>query len=104
MSDAGNYPQTSNDSARRWQRAKQIFSEAIEGAPENRSQILDRECGADAELRAEVESLIESYESAADLLEPRPAPPDSPTLKISTPHVPRSLGAKQGDARRVSGG
>src|SRR5229473_2037399 len=51
-------------STERWERTKQILEEALRIAPERRQAYLDSACGADAELRAEVESLISSHEEA----------------------------------------
>jgi eukaryotic-like serine/threonine-protein kinase len=48
----------------RWERTKQILDEALRLAPERRHLYLDEACGADHELRAEVESLIKSDEEA----------------------------------------
>jgi eukaryotic-like serine/threonine-protein kinase len=51
-------------STERWERTKQILEEALRFAPDSRPSYLDLACGADAELRAEVESLITSHEEA----------------------------------------
>lgn len=48
----------------RWQRTKEILDEALRLAPGQRATYLTSTCGQDAELRAEVESLIASYEEA----------------------------------------
>jgi len=48
----------------RWERAKQLLEEALRLAPEQRRAYLDSNCRDDRELRAEVESLIASYEEA----------------------------------------
>jgi serine/threonine protein kinase/Tol biopolymer transport system component len=48
----------------RWERTKQILEEALRLAPEQRQSYLDVACGTDVELRAEVESLIESHRAA----------------------------------------
>ncbi len=48
-------------STERWERTKQILEEALRIAPEHRPAYLDLVCGADSELRAEVESLIASH-------------------------------------------
>ena len=50
----------------RWQRVNQVFLEAIEREAEARTEFLAESCGDDTELIAEVESLIESHESADD--------------------------------------
>ena len=51
-------------STARWERTKQILEEALRIAPEQRPAYLDLVCGADGELRAEVESLIASHVEA----------------------------------------
>jgi serine/threonine protein kinase/tetratricopeptide (TPR) repeat protein len=51
-------------SSERWERAKQILEEALHLAPEQRPAYLASSCGEDVEMRAEVESLIASYEEA----------------------------------------
>ena len=40
----------------------EIFNDALELPADERAQFLDRECGADAELRDEVESLLSSHD------------------------------------------
>jgi len=47
-----------------WQRTKQIVEEALRFAADQRQTYLDLACGTDRALRAEVESLIASYEAA----------------------------------------
>ena len=51
-------------STEQWERTKQILVEALQLAPERRPSYLHRACGEDAELRAEVESLIAAHEAA----------------------------------------
>ena len=46
----------------RWRQIKQIFQAAAELPPEERSAYVQRACGGDGELRAEVESLLHSEE------------------------------------------
>src|SRR5262249_9853578 len=46
-----------------------IFLAAVEKAPADRAAYLDAACGADAELRAQVEGLLRSHEEAGNLLE-----------------------------------
>src|ERR1700746_1136965 len=42
----------------RWLEVKRIFEAALEVEPEERAAFLDRTCGEDQELRAEVEALL----------------------------------------------
>src|SRR5258708_9655662 len=51
-------------STERWERTKQILEEALRLAPDRRQSYLNLACGADGEVRAEVESLIVSHEEA----------------------------------------
>ena len=51
-------------SSERWERTKQILEEALRLASEQRAAYLQSACGADHELRSEVESLISSHEAA----------------------------------------
>ena len=56
-------------SAETWQRVKEIFDAAVELPPGERAAFLDRVCGGDAALRAEVESLVLSDEQAKTFIE-----------------------------------
>jgi hypothetical protein len=49
----------------RWSRIEAVFGEAVELAPAEQQVFLDRECGGDLELRAEVASLLESANAGA---------------------------------------
>jgi serine/threonine protein kinase/tetratricopeptide (TPR) repeat protein len=51
-------------SSERWELTKEILEQALHLAPEQRQTYLDSACGADAELHAEVESLIAHHEEA----------------------------------------
>ena len=78
--------------AERWERTKQILEEALRLDFDQRAAYLERVCGADRELRSEVESLIASHEAAgsqflavaaADLLLPSPdRSPEAPRHQI----------------------
>jgi hypothetical protein len=46
-----------------------IFLAAVEKAPADRAVYLDAACGADTELRAQVEALLRSHEEAGSMLE-----------------------------------
>ena len=52
----------------RWQQIDEVFQEAVELPVEQRRAFLDRVCGADPELRHEVECLLQSDEQAQDKL------------------------------------
>ncbi|HVJ81881.1 MAG TPA: hypothetical protein VNC50_12510, partial [Planctomycetia bacterium] len=51
-------------------RAKEIFLAAVELPPEERSAFLDRECGADAELRARVMELLAGNQDSTAITAP----------------------------------
>src|SRR6202049_658852 len=51
-------------SSERWERTKEILEQALCLAPEARQAYLESACGADADLRMEVESLIVAHEEA----------------------------------------
>ena len=53
----------------RWQQVKHIFNAAIEQEPKFRPAFLAEACGADAELRSEVESLISSHEEGGSFID-----------------------------------
>ena len=69
-------------STERRERTKQILEEALRIAPEQRPAYLDLVCGADSELRAEVESLIASHEEAGSQFLGAAAPE---VLQLATP-------------------
>jgi serine/threonine protein kinase/Tol biopolymer transport system component len=52
----------------RWQKAKTIFSEALEKPAAERQEFLDRTCGADAELRVQVDELLLAHTNAGEFL------------------------------------
>ena len=53
----------------RWARITDLMNAALERDPAERAAYLDSECGVDAELRAEVESLLASHQQAGRFLE-----------------------------------
>src|SRR5579864_1944659 len=57
----------------KWDQVKELFTMALERAPEERSVFLRRACGDDDSLRAEVESLLSSFDGATTFLEDCPA-------------------------------
>lgn len=52
-----------------WNRAKRIFADAIKVAPADRLSFLDKACSDDAEMRREVESLLNSLDDAGNFME-----------------------------------
>jgi non-specific serine/threonine protein kinase/serine/threonine-protein kinase len=57
------------DSDSRWIRIKDLFSEAIELAPESRAEWIARTCADDISLRRELEALIQSHDQAGGFME-----------------------------------
>lgn len=49
------------EKTRQWDRIKDVFDRALARPPEERSAFLGSACGADTELRAEVESLLDAF-------------------------------------------
>jgi len=75
----------------KWDRVKELFALALERDPEERSSFLREACAGDDSLRAEVESLLSSFDSASAFLE------DSPVNDIVATQsggiAPKRLGA-----------
>ena len=66
----------------RWHRLKSVFQAALDEDETRRSAFLDAECGADTDLRRQVEVLLSSYQQAPSFLE-TPAMgrlPDAPSV------------------------
>ncbi len=55
--------------AERWQKIKSLFEAAQALAPNERESFLEKTCAADADLRREVEILLESFEESDDFME-----------------------------------
>ncbi len=54
--------------AERWQKIKGLFDAALELAPAKREKFLNNACGADAELRREVENLLASSDNVGSFM------------------------------------
>jgi len=52
-----------------WERVEAILDLALDAPPEERSAVLDRECGIDEALRRQVERLLKAADGADDFLE-----------------------------------
>ena len=59
----------SNLVAEHWRRMENIFHLALQHDAGGRAAFLRHECGADKELRAELEELLAAHESTEDFLE-----------------------------------
>src|SRR6185436_3471104 len=66
-----------------------VFAEALQLSAGERSDYLQRACGADKELRQRVERLLKAHDQAGDFLE-QPAPE-------AVPEVRTAVGEKPGD-------
>ena len=54
-------------SDKRWRRIEELFHEAADLAPVQRTEFLSRACAGDDELRRQVESLLANDKSKGDL-------------------------------------
>jgi serine/threonine protein kinase/tetratricopeptide (TPR) repeat protein len=82
-------------SAERWVRVQDVFSAALDCEPASRSELVDRCCAGDAELRREVQSLLDSHERGGLL--------DQLAEKISAPALLRArVAAMDWQGRRVA--
>ena len=71
-----------------------IFKAAVKLPPDRRAAYLDQACGSDAELRAEIESLLHAHDATGGFLEDVPAVPTRPKITSRSPsarHGHRSL-------------
>ncbi len=55
--------------ANRWRRLEALFYEALELKPEARSEFLEKNCDGDAELRKEIEALLDAADKPMDFLQ-----------------------------------
>ncbi|HEY8458766.1 MAG TPA: protein kinase, partial [Blastocatellia bacterium] len=62
---AGGGPMT----AERWRQIEDLFHSALDLAPGDRAAFLDGACAGDAELRRQVDALLESFDEAGDFIE-----------------------------------
>ena len=53
----------------RWSRVKEVLGDALELPASDRVAFLDRSCGTDCDLRAEVEALLEASDDTQDFIE-----------------------------------
>ena len=83
-------------SAERWRAIDAIFADAAERPSDERSAFIANACGADAELRSEVESLLAAYEADTNFLE-------APAVAVGGdgPNLAERLQAALGAAYRI---
>jgi serine/threonine protein kinase/tetratricopeptide (TPR) repeat protein len=60
--------------AARWGEVKTILAAALDAAPGERSELLERLCGSDTQLRAEVDALLDLEGRASDILNTAASP------------------------------
>src|SRR5688572_16964760 len=56
-------------SPERWRDIEEVFQAAVEMPRADRAQFVDKFCGTDVELKAEILKLLESDDSASDFIE-----------------------------------
>lgn len=54
----------------KWRRVKALFESAGGLSPDEQRELLDRECGSDSEVRAEVERLLQASDPPPEFLRP----------------------------------
>jgi serine/threonine protein kinase len=75
-------------------RVQAIFLRAIEAAdPATRAQVLQNECGVDAELRERVEALLRGHDASGGFLD---KPPVSPISTVDEPRLTEGPGTRIG--------
>jgi len=81
-------------------RVEQLVQEALELAPEERSEFLERRCAGDSHLRAEVESLLAFEKDAHSFME-------APALQVAAEALARkdspAQAPEEGDSRALEG-
>jgi eukaryotic-like serine/threonine-protein kinase len=77
----------------RWARIKDIFGAAIECAADARGQLLDSSCAGDAELRAELDSLLSAHDTSGGFID---QPAVHAALGIATEAAPSWIGRRLG--------
>ncbi|MEO8572352.1 MAG: hypothetical protein ABI481_00160 [Pyrinomonadaceae bacterium] len=56
-------------SPERWREIEEVFQAAVEMPRADRAQFLDKVCGTDADLKAELQKLLDSDDAASDFIE-----------------------------------
>ncbi|MET0986284.1 MAG: serine/threonine-protein kinase, partial [Steroidobacteraceae bacterium] len=83
----------------RWSQVKDIFAAALEREPAQRASYVEHACGGDAELRAEVNSLLEAHDTADDFIA---EPAAQRAGLVSERHAKDWIGRRLGSYRIVS--
>ncbi|HEX2188041.1 MAG TPA: serine/threonine-protein kinase [Longimicrobiaceae bacterium] len=77
----------------RWARVAEVFDAAAEAPPDERDRVLATRCGADADLRAEVEALLRSLGRDEDFLDGSAASYAAPLFDPAPPGAAGAPGA-----------
>jgi serine/threonine-protein kinase len=77
----------------RWQRIDELFHQVLELEADERSRVLERECGADAGLRAHVEALLRAHDADVSVLDAGPGIMVSLLHDDATSAVGRRIGS-----------
>src|SRR5438046_4614842 len=88
----------------RYQRAKELFEDAIERPPAERPAFLEKACGGDADLRRQVDAWLASNEAAdgfLDSLPGRPRDQDPPVLDAGGCSVTTFPELSERDGRKI---
>ena len=88
----------------RWQQVKDILNTALELRGDERTAFLAEVCDGDPSLRDEVDSLIQSYEEADQLLETPAVEPPLPPPKPGPPEIGMRVGHYKIVAQIAKGG
>ena len=72
----------------RWKRVETLFHQALELEPAQRSTFVDTACGEDAELKAEIESLLRSFDDSSEFIEDRVRRAARDFCAASSPRAP----------------
>ncbi len=76
----------------RWQQVRKVFEAAVERSAAERAAFLDQACAGDVDLRAEVDSLLQSHQSSGEFLE---KPAYEAAAHLLADETPRSLTGRQ---------
>ena len=76
----------------KWHRIKEVFGAALEQRPEERAGFVQRSCGGDLELQAEVESLLSFHRDGETAIQDVDSLPKS-TIECS-PNNPEAMAGR----------
>ena len=91
-------------SRERWQQLEPLLDAALEVEPARRPAFLDRACGGDLALRAELKSLLAACDLGANMLETPAAITYAPLLAEDSAPMPTLLGGRYQIVREIGRG